>query len=396
MTTSFPTSIDSLTNPLPTDTLTSPSHADQHSNANDAIEAIETAIGTTAAPVLAKLASPTFTGVPSAPTAAPLTNTTQIATTAFVTTADNLKANLASPTFTGTPTLPTGTIATTQTAADSSTKVATTAFVTTADNLKANLASPTFTGTVTAPTFSGALTGNASTVTTNANLTGDVTSVGNATTLTNAPVIAKVLTGYVSGSGTVAATDSILQAVQKLNGNDVLKANIASPTFTGIPAAPTATAGTSTTQLATTAFVTTADQLLGTYTAYTPTLTNITIGNGTITASYCRVNNFVHAIGKILFGSTTVVTAANINATLPVNADTSPTNVPWGWVSFVDQSAGSIVQGTGSLSASTGLLWFQVLVTSGSYATMSNISSTVPFTWANTDYISFNIYYKAA
>lgn len=37
-----------------------------------------------------------------------------------------------------------------------------------------------------------------------------------------------------------------------------LKANIASPTFTGTPAAPTATAGTNTTQLATTAFVTTA------------------------------------------------------------------------------------------------------------------------------------------
>ena len=36
------------------------------------------------------------------------------------------------------------------------------------------------------------------------------------------------------------------------------KANIASPTFTGTPAAPTASAGTNTTQLATTAFVTTA------------------------------------------------------------------------------------------------------------------------------------------
>jgi len=36
---------------------------------------------------------------------------------------------------------------------------------------------------------------------------------------------------------------------------------IASPTFTGTPAAPTATAGTNTTQLATTAFVTTADNL---------------------------------------------------------------------------------------------------------------------------------------
>jgi len=37
-----------------------------------------------------------------------------------------------------------------------------------------------------------------------------------------------------------------------------LKANIASPTFTGTPAAPTASAGTNTTQLATTAFVSTA------------------------------------------------------------------------------------------------------------------------------------------
>lgn len=40
-----------------------------------------------------------------------------------------LKADIASPTFTGTPTLPTGTIATTQTAGNSTTAVATTAFV---------------------------------------------------------------------------------------------------------------------------------------------------------------------------------------------------------------------------------------------------------------------------
>jgi hypothetical protein len=62
--------------------------------------------------------------------------------------------------------------------------------------------------------------------TTNANLSGDVTSNGNVTTLTNAPVIAKVLTGYTSGAGTVAATDSILQAIQKLNGNDATNANL--------------------------------------------------------------------------------------------------------------------------------------------------------------------------
>lgn len=61
---------------------------------------------------------------------------------------------------------------------------------------------------------------------TNANLTGDVTSVGNATTLTNAPVIAKVLTGYTSGAGTITASDSILSAIQKLNGNNATNANL--------------------------------------------------------------------------------------------------------------------------------------------------------------------------
>lgn len=50
-------------------------------------------------------------------------------------------------------------------------------------------------------------------------LTGDVTSAGQVTTLTNAPVIAKVLTGFTSGSGTVSASDSILQAMQKIDGN---------------------------------------------------------------------------------------------------------------------------------------------------------------------------------
>jgi hypothetical protein len=38
-------------------------------------------------------------------------------------------------------------------------------------------------------------------------------------TLVNSAVIGKVLTGYVSGAGTVLATDTILQAIQKLNGN---------------------------------------------------------------------------------------------------------------------------------------------------------------------------------
>lgn len=54
-------------------------------------------------------------------------------------------------------------------------------------------------------------------------LTGDVTAgpgVGSqAASISSPTVTGKLLTGYVSGPGTLSATDSILSAFQKLNGN---------------------------------------------------------------------------------------------------------------------------------------------------------------------------------
>jgi len=83
-------------------------------------------------------ASPALTGIPTAPTAGPNTNTTQIATTAFVQAATagialqasvDAKADKNSPTFTGNPILPTGTTGVTQSLGNNSTKLATTAYV---------------------------------------------------------------------------------------------------------------------------------------------------------------------------------------------------------------------------------------------------------------------------
>jgi hypothetical protein len=45
MATDFPVNIDDLINPGSTDSLSAPSHSDQHSNANDAIEALQTKVG---------------------------------------------------------------------------------------------------------------------------------------------------------------------------------------------------------------------------------------------------------------------------------------------------------------------------------------------------------------
>lgn len=47
MSTNYPNSLDSLANPAGTNTQDNPSHSAQHANANDAIEAIESTVGTT-------------------------------------------------------------------------------------------------------------------------------------------------------------------------------------------------------------------------------------------------------------------------------------------------------------------------------------------------------------
>jgi hypothetical protein len=102
----------------------------------------------------------------------------------------------------------------------------------------AQLASPTFTGTPAAPTAA------VSTNTTQLATTAFVLGQGNSTA------------GTITMNGTQAAGSSNLYArADHVHASDTSRAPLASPTFTGTPAAPTATNGTNTTQLATTAYV---------------------------------------------------------------------------------------------------------------------------------------------
>ena len=103
-------------------------------------------------------------------------------------------------------------------------------------------------GTLTATTFLGDLNGTINTAT-----TATTQSAGNNSTKisTTAYTDAKVADAINNGTTAIAPSqNAVFDAL-------ALKANLAGPTFTGTPAAPTASAGTNTTQLATTAFVTT-------------------------------------------------------------------------------------------------------------------------------------------
>ena len=90
---------------------------------------------------IARLASPTFTGTPAAPTATAGTNTTQVATTAFVGTAVSNLVNAAPESL--------NTLKELSDALGADANYAST--ITTALGTKAPIASPTFTGTVTIP-----------------------------------------------------------------------------------------------------------------------------------------------------------------------------------------------------------------------------------------------------
>jgi hypothetical protein len=127
------------------------------------------------------------------------------------------------------------------------------------------LASGLTLGGTTTGTFSGPLSGNATTATTATTATsftgalaGQVTGTQGATVIADGTVTGKLLTNYSSVAGTVSASDTILSAIGKLNGNDGLKAPLASPTFTGTVTLPVGTSSVAPLKLATGVNLTTA------------------------------------------------------------------------------------------------------------------------------------------
>jgi hypothetical protein len=202
--------------------------------------------------LFAPLASPNFSGVPSAPTAAPGSSTAQLATTAFV------MAAVASG-VAGVSSFNTRTGAVVLDAAD----------ITEAGG--ALLASPAFTGSPSAPT---ATTGNASGIlATTQFVQNAVAALNLGVTSFNSRTGAVTLTpADITGAGGALAASAGVSSFNGRSGAITLLANDVSaagalvnpsPTLSGVPTAPTAAPATNTTQLATTAFVTAALATLG-------------------------------------------------------------------------------------------------------------------------------------
>ena len=136
-------------------------------------------------------------------------------------------------------------------------------------------------------------------------------------------------------TGGIAATN-VQTAIAEL---DTEKAKLASPTFTGTPKAPTATAGTNTTQIATTAFVKSATSNLmpisgGVLENYREKLTTVSASGGSINLSLGNV--FQHTpSGNRTYSITNAISGQAHSFTLIINMGstvrtlTFPASVKW-------------------------------------------------------------------
>lgn len=123
---------------------------------------------------------------------------------------------------------------------------------------------------------------------------------------------------------------------------------------------------------------------------YTPALTNITIGNGTLAFFYKQIGKTVHVRGILTFGSTTSVSGV-MGIALPVTA--VGTEQSWA-LRVLDNGVNSYMI-TAYLGSTTRIDLY-ALKTDATYLAWQATSSTVPFTWATGDVVYINFTYEAA
>jgi hypothetical protein len=195
-------------------------------------------------PLKADLASPTFTGDPKAPTPSPGDNDTSIATTAFVKTTVDTAIAAIPPGATGDVVGPASAVAD-----------APVLFNGTTGKLIKQTTYPAF-KTSLALTKSDVGLGNVD----NTSDAGKPVSTATQTALNlKADLASPTFTGDPKAPTPAPGdNDTSIATTAYVTAADALKANIASPTFTGDPKAPTPTVGDNDTSIATTAFVATA------------------------------------------------------------------------------------------------------------------------------------------
>jgi hypothetical protein len=129
-------------------------------------------------------------------------------------------------------------------------------------------------------------------------------------------------------------------------------------------------------------------------TSYTPTFTNITVGNGSLAGIFAQVNKLVY--GQVFFGLGSTSSVGNDGLiSLPVTGRSNTIATAIGTYIASDASASTVYPGFLTMQSTTTA---KILLqnTSGTYASGTGTTSGAPFTWANGDSMLFNFVYAAA
>lgn len=130
------------------------------------------------------------------------------------------------------------------------------------------------------------------------------------------------------------------------------------------------------------------------WTSFTPTWTGLTVGNGTETAFYAPIADLTFMQVALTFGSTTSITAG-VTIAYPVAADDTFRDGVGGQAQFRDDDTGNVYHGVTSPNSGT-IMNIRVFNSSGTYLTETNLTSTIPFTWATGDRLIISHWFRAA
>jgi hypothetical protein len=129
------------------------------------------------------------------------------------------------------------------------------------------------------------------------------------------------------------------------------------------------------------------------WTSYTPTFTNLTVGNSTLNFKYKQIGKTVIVRAALTLGSTGSM-GSNPNFTFPVAASTYLANTALGDMYIEDAAVAGYMGRFKWISGP--LCQIEIYGAGGTYVNFNSITSTTPFTWATGDFFTGQFYYEAA
>lgn len=137
--------------------------------------------------------------------------------------------------------------------------------------------------------------------------------------------------------------------------------------------------------------------LANAWTSFTPTWTNLTVGNGTQVAKYRQVGKILFFEVRLVFGSTTSITGRVSLDWPPIApANTAAANMANVVIELADYSDGPYPGFKFGQGANTTKFELLAVNAGGTYSKFALLSSTVPFTWATSDEINLSGFYEVA